>query len=114
MGQVVLDAGPSRGDIRLYAHCLRSRSGGVAIAAVNLSRTEKGRLGLSVGAVQYELTSNSLEGTSVMLNGANLALTGNDELPHIAGKVVSSGVVELSPASVSFVEIAGAGNAACR
>jgi len=112
MGEVVLDAGPNDGDLHVYAHCLRSKPGGVAIAAVNLSRTENAVLRLDVRAQRYELTAPSLESQSVRLNGKVLALK-NDNLPAIVGASVRRGPISLAPASVTFFELPDANNLAC-
>jgi len=74
MGTTVLDTGPNSGDLHLYAHCLRGRPGGVALVAINLSRTATSQLDLPVAAKRYTLTSDVLESDTVKLNGQALAL----------------------------------------
>ena len=56
MGETVLDAGQNRGDLHVYAHCLRGRPGGVALVAINLSTTATAQLALPVPAERYTLT----------------------------------------------------------
>jgi heparanase len=113
MGEVVLDAGPNETDLHLYAHCLRGRPGGVALLAINLSRTDQAELGLLANAERYTLTADQLMDETVRLNGTILAVTDRDELPVLSGMPVSSGTVSLAPASISFFAIPDAANEAC-
>jgi hypothetical protein len=64
-------------------------------------------------AERYALTA-PLEATSVQLNGRELRLGGNDELPELRGQPIPAGPVELAPASIMFLAIPSAGNANCR
>jgi heparanase len=113
MGEVVLDAGPNRGDVHVYAHCLRGRPGGVAIVALNLSRSLPGRLDMPLSARRYTLEA-PLTSTTVRLNGRLLALTAGDELPPLAGLPTPAGALKLAPASITFLEVPQAENAGCR
>lgn len=116
MGTTVLDAGPSRPGLHLYAHCLRGRPGGVALLAINLSRTDPVSVALPASAERYTLAAAGPEVQSarVRLNGAELALGAGDELPRLDGARVPSGPVELAPATITFLTVAEAGNGACR
>jgi heparanase 1 len=114
MGQVVLNGGENKGDLHVYAHCLRDHPGGVALVAINLSRSEQARLKLPVKARRYSLSSDTLESTSVKLNGRPLVLTSDDQLPEMVGESIQKGAVLLGPTTVTFLEIPRAGNAACR
>jgi heparanase 1 len=113
MGEVVLDSGLSQGDLHVYAHCLRGHPGGVAVVAINLSRSAPARLKLSAKALRYSLASEELESGQVTLNGGPLSLTGNDQLPEIVGKPTRRGAISFAPASVTYLAIPGAKNAAC-
>ncbi len=116
MGPVVLDAGPSRPGLHLYAQCLRGRPGGVALLAINLSRTQPESIDLPASAERYTLaaTRGELEDTHVQLNGHELMLGGDDELPSLQGSRAPSGPVEFAPATITFLAVAEAGNAGCR
>jgi hypothetical protein len=48
------------------------------------------------------------------LNGTELALTKNDELPTLAGVAMLPSNVTLAPATISFFALPRAGNQACR
>jgi heparanase 1 len=114
MGTTVLDAGPSRSALHLYAHCLRGHPGGVTLLAINLSRTQSESLMLPNAAEHYTLSSPQLEATSVELNGSTLALGAGDALPSLRGVAVPAGRVSLAPATITFLTLAGANNASCR
>ncbi len=114
MGTTVLNAGRSWPGLKLYAHCLPGHSGGVTILAVNNSRTRTESIELPVPSDRYTLTSHPLRETHVELNGNELKLQANDELPSLQGKYIPAGYVELSPASITFLAIAKAGNGNCQ
>ena len=110
MGTTVLDAGLSRPGLHLYAHSLRGHPGGVALLAINNSRTQSTTIVLPVPAARYTLTANKLEDAHVQLNGQELKLGPNDELPDLSGKPIPAGRVELPPASITFLSLPHAEN----
>jgi len=114
MGTTVLDAGQSRPGLHLYAHCLRGVAGGVALLAINNNRTESKSMDLPMAGDRYSLTAASLDATHAQLNGHDLALGTNDELPPLAGMREPAGRVALPPASITFFSFVDAGNANCR
>ena len=115
MGTTVLDSGiPLAEGRHVYAHCLRGVPGGVAILAINNSRAQATKLELPVAAERYTLSAPSLDDTSVQLNGQTLMLGAGDALPELHGEPTAAGSVELAPRSITFLALAGAGNAACR
>jgi hypothetical protein len=113
MGEGVLDAGPIQPGFHVYSHCLRDRPGGVALVAINLSRTAQARLTLPLPAERYTLTADSLDSTSVKLNGRTLVLKQTNQLPALAGAHLAGGMLVLAPASITFLAIPQAGNPAC-
>ena len=115
MGTTVLEPGPSPSPaLHLYAHCLRGKSGGVAVLAINTARTAKQSLDLPTAAERYTLTAPNLEDASVQLNGAGLQLGAGDTLPALTGTPVAAGSLTLPPASITFLGISGAGNGSCK
>jgi heparanase 1 len=115
MGSTVLNAGESHtAGLYLYAHCLRDKSGGVAILAINADRSGAHDVELPAKSMRYSLTSSDLMSSTVQLNGVELALTEDGDLPPINGMAQRVGHVSLSPASITFLAIPGAHNAACR
>ncbi len=115
MGTTVLDAGPSPSpNLHLYAHCLRNQPGGVSLLAINADRTASQELDFLIGSQRYTLTAKNLMDNKVDLNGTELNLESNGDLPQLTGKPQSSGRVRFAPASITFLAIPNAGNAACR
>jgi hypothetical protein len=114
MGQNVLDPGPSRPGLNLYAQCLPGHPGGVTLLAINTSRIDNRSIELPMAAQCYTLTAEKLETASVRLNGQDLKLGANDELPALQGQHIASGQVEFAPASITFLAIEGAANGSCQ
>jgi hypothetical protein len=100
--------------LHLYAHCLRGQPGGVALLAINKDRTRSQSVGLAVPASRYTLTAADPMDIQIRLNGRDLRLAAQDELPQLQGEQVAAGELDLPPASISFVAIADAANPACR
>ena len=115
MGSRVLDAGAAAvPGLYLYVHCLRDKSGGVALLAINTDRATSRSLKLAGTARRYTLTAARLSDTRVRLNGRELKLATGDELPVLEGKPVATSRIELAPTSITFLSIADAANPACR
>jgi heparanase 1 len=114
MGEIVLDAGPSRDGLHLYAHCLRGRSGGVAFLAINNSRTRAESVSIPFAATRYTLAAKTLQDASVQLNGRDLKLGVNDEMPELRGSSIQAGTITLAPATITFVAVRDAGNGSCK
>lgn len=114
MGTTVLDAGPSREGLHLYAHCLRGHRGGVVILAINNTRNQPESIELPVVAERYTLSVRRLQQSRADLNGNELKLQANDALPGIHGVPVVKGTVPIVPATINFLVIAKAGNPDCR
>ena len=113
MGPVVLEAGQSREGLHLYAQCLRGQSGGVALVAINNSRTAATTLSLSKAAERYTLTAAPLQSGTVNLNGKELQLRANDDLPALDAERIPAGPIELAPASITFLAVPHADNPSC-
>ncbi len=115
MGATVLNAGESHAPgLYLYAHCLHAKPGGVAILAINADKTGAHEIDLPAKSMRYSLTSNDLMSSTVQLNGVELALTPDGDLPAMHGAAQPAGHVSLAPASITFLDVSGAHNAACR
>jgi heparanase len=115
MGTTVLDAGPSPSpNLHLYAHCLRNQPGGVALLVINADRTVSQELDVPTASERYTLTAKGLMDNKVALNGSELKLASNSDLPQLIGKPQSSGHVKFAPASITFLAIPNAGNTVCR
>ncbi len=115
MDATVLDAGSSGStNVHLYAHCLRGVSGGVALLAINTDAGATHELGIPLRADRYTLTAKDLMDNRVDLNGSELKLTADGDVPAIKGAAAASGVQSLPAASISFFAIPQANNAACK
>jgi len=112
MGPTVLDTGAHAG-LHLYAQCQPGRSGGVTLLAINTSRTEALPLELSSAADRYTLSAATLQSSAVQLNGHDLALLAGDALPELSPVRVPAGRLTLAPATITFLAVPDAGNAAC-
>lgn len=114
MGTTVLDPGsPPAASLHLYAHCLRGGDGGVAMLVINVDRAASPSLQLPVSTQRYTLTAHDLTGVSVQLNGNELKMGAHDELPALESMPEGAGSVSFAPASISFLAIPDAHNAAC-
>ena len=92
MGTVVLDAGASREGLHLYAQCLRGHPGGVALLAINNSRTQTTAITLPIEAERYTLSAKQLDSPTIQLNGKDqsLAATITARFPANASRAVPS------------------------
>ncbi|GAB3025097.1 hypothetical protein GCM10027051_32250 [Niabella terrae] len=108
MGTDVYDAGTGEEGVYVFAHNLKGSESGKTILIINTNKTATS-VNLPSEAEQYTLTSDELQGTTVKLNGQELALTANDELPTITGKNVKAGNVELAATSITFFTLAESG-----
>lgn len=115
MGTTVLESGvPIQEGLHVYAHCLRGSPGGVALLAINNSRTRPTSLTLPVEADRLTLKAQQPEASQVLLNGQELGLGADDTLPAVQGIHIPPGNVELAPESITFLAIAAARNGSCR
>ena len=116
MGATVLESGvPVQAGLHVYAHCLRDMPGGVALLGINTDRTTARTLTLPA-AERYTLSASgeNLQERRVHLNGVELALGTNDELPRFKPEATAEGTISLAPATITFFAIPNAGNPACR
>lgn len=114
MGSNVLDPGPSQPGLNLYAHCLPNHPGGVALLALNTTENDTHSIELSMAAERYTLTADHLQAARVRLNGQELGLEDNDDMPTLRGRQIASGQVDFAPASITFLAIEQAENPSCR
>lgn len=115
MGRTVLDAGTSpEPGLHVYAHCLRDARGGVSVLALNTSPDAPHSLSLPTASERYTVQAAHLEDRSVELNGKELHLDRNDNLPVLTPVPSPAGLVTLAPASITFLTVPRAANRACR
>jgi hypothetical protein len=113
MGTVVLDAGPSREGLHLYAQCLRGQAGGVALLAINNSRSATTSIDLPGPSLRYTLSADTLTSTSVQFQGQPLRLLANDRLPVLKGRPSAADRQDLAPSTITFFALPSAANPAC-
>ncbi len=114
MGAVVLDPGVAgEPNLRVYAHCMTGRKGGVSVLAMNIDPDREQPLAIPLPADRYTLTATSLTSTTVLLNGIALQVQQYGTLPEIKGERVKPGDLQLAPASITFLTMPSARNAAC-
>jgi hypothetical protein len=115
MGTTVLDPGVSPApNLYLYAHCLRDHPGGVTLLVINADPAKAQSLILPTSAERYTLTAQNLQDTHVQLNGVELQLGADDNLPELKGTASRSGAFEFAPASITFLAMPKAHNTSCR
>lgn len=115
MGTTVLDAGPAPSkSIHVYAQCLKDQPGGIALLALNLSRTEAQTLHVPGKGTRFTLTAPELMSHTVMLNGKDLRLAASGEIPKLRGIPLAKGILDLPAASITFVAFPEAKNASCQ
>lgn len=113
MGTTVLASPQSPSpQLRLYAHCLPTRQGGVGVLALNIGQSA---LAIKPGkaAKAWLMTGQPLDTRTVLVNGAAPKLEADGQLSGLAGKPVS-GAVSIPGQSIAFFAVAGANNPACR
>jgi hypothetical protein len=115
MGPTVLDAGVSPDpSLRVYAHCLSGKPGGVALLAINTDRSAPHSFQLPMTAERYTLSAPQLESATVQLNGSELTLGADDALPALLGVPAPAGTITFAPATITLIALPDAKNANCR
>jgi len=115
MGTTVLEAGPApAASVHLYAQCMKDKPGGVSLLAINLSRTDAVTMRVPEKSVRYTLTATDLLSRTVELNGKEMAVSAEGDVPVLDGVKTAKGDVVLPAASLTFLTMGEAGNGACR
>ncbi|MDD6144557.1 MAG: beta-glucuronidase [bacterium] len=106
MGTTVYDsAEPIREGAHVYCHSRKDGKDGYAYLIINNSLTDSTTVELPREAVRYTLAGrDGLRSTVMTLNGRELVLGENDELPDLSGEAVS-GKVELAPGTCTFIVV---------
>jgi heparanase 1 len=122
--------------VRAYAHCSRgtgaaiepSTEPSITLLLINLDRAANATIYLnklaspssgSLHLTEWHLKAGDFGGnfgTAITLNGVPLVLNSNGTLPALNGREAASTTssIELSPASIAFVEVTGAaGSSSC-
>lgn len=113
MGSVVLAAprAPSA-DVRLYAHCLPTRKGGVGVMALNIG-TAPQTLRPGRAAKAWVMTGVPIDTRDVKINGHTPALNAAGDLEGLDAVAVKTALT-IPGQSIAFVAVPDANNSACR
>ena len=89
----------------VYCHSRKDGKEGFVYLVINNSRTDTTTVELPKEAQIYALTGNGkLRSRTMLLNGKELVLGENDQLPELQG-VTASGKVEIAPGCCTFIVI---------
>jgi len=104
MGTTVYDSGePIREGAHVYCHSRRDGKEGLAYLVINNSLTDTTTVALPGEATVYALTGTTgMRSLTASLNGRELVLDENGELPELTGVSVS-GKVDIAPGSCTFI-----------
>lgn len=113
MGTTVL-ASPSSPspEVRIFAHCLKGETGGVALLALNTGNDEQS-LDVGSNATAWVMTGEPLDTHAIKVNGVEPALDDADELTGLDGVAVA-GPLAVPGQSIAFVAVEDANNPVCR
>ena len=104
MGNTVYNSGIALTEgAHVYCHSRKDGKDGCVYLVINNSKTDVTTVELPKNAVQYTLSGkDGIRSTVMQLNGRDLVLGENDELPCLCGAEVAAGKVELAPATCTF------------
>uniref|UniRef100_UPI003752AFFD hypothetical protein n=1 Tax=Emticicia sp. TaxID=1930953 RepID=UPI003752AFFD len=102
MGNQVYEAGSLEVGVDIFVHNLKNKSEGRSVLILNTNKTAT-TVNIPSEAKQYLMTADELLSKKVSLNGKELKLAANDELPSIKGISVKKGSVELPAYSIMFL-----------
>ena len=104
MGTTVYDTKEEiREGAHVFAHSRRDGKDGIAYLVINNSETEPTTVKLPKTAEVYKLACDTLRGTVMKLNGRELVLGADNELPDMSPVTVEAGELTLAPAEIAFV-----------
>ena len=104
MGRTVYATGePIREGAHVYCHSRKDGKDGYVYLIINNSE-ETTLVDIPTEAVRYTLTGNGkLRSRTMLLNGRELKLGANDELPDLSGAYQAAGTIMLAPGSCTFL-----------
>ena len=104
MGTTVYDTEvPVVEGAHVYAHSRKDGKDGVVYLVINNSLTDVTTVELPKDGELYVLSADGLRAPVMKLNGKELVLGENDELPELAPVKAEVGQVELAPATCTFI-----------
>ncbi|MFD1613217.1 hypothetical protein ACFSCW_15535 [Sphingomonas tabacisoli] len=113
MGTTVLVPPPSPApELRIYAHCLPNRGGGVGLAVINLG-DEARSLPVGGNARTWIFRAAKLDSKAITISGRTPALSTAGVISGLEGETVA-GELMVPGRSIAFLAATSAGNKACR
>ncbi len=105
MGQTVYNSGITiQEGAHVFCHSRKDGKEGCVYLVINNSLTEATTVALPKDAEVYALAGRDGKRSRVMtLNGRDLQLGENDELPCLCGEAVAAGTMEVAPGSCTFI-----------
>ena len=105
MGDTVYASGEAiREGAHVFAHSRGDGQEGAAYLVINTSWTDTTTVEIPTEAEIYALTGNgSMRSRTMLLNGRELVLGENDELPCLCGEKVKAGTIEVAPGGCTFI-----------
>ena len=105
MGNTVYASGEAiRPGAHVYCHDRADGKEGKAYLVINTSWDEATTVEVPTDATVYALTGNgSMRSRTMLLNGRELVLGENDELPSLEGVQVNAGTIEVAPGGCTFI-----------
>ncbi len=91
--------------LHCYAHSRKDQKDGYVYILINNSRTESTRVSLPKEASRYTLSAETVRSKQILLNGAPLEISGTATLPELKGETTEAGLLELAPATVTFLVV---------
>lgn len=87
----------------VFAHSRKDGKEGVAYLIINNSKTESTTVTLPKTAEVYKLSAEHTRASVMQLNGRDLVLGENNELPDMSAEVMEAGELVLEPTTIAFV-----------
>lgn len=106
MGTTVYDTKEAiREGAHVFAHSRRDGKDGVAYLIINNSKTDATTVTLPKSAEIYKLSAPTLRSATMCLNGKELVLGENNELPDLSPEIAEAGELVLEPATILFAVV---------
>jgi hypothetical protein len=113
MGTVVLEPAVQKdAAVRVYAHCMPGRNGGVTVVALNTDGKER-TISISERGERFTLAAHDLSSAKLLINGIELNAEPDGTVPVIRGEVIDAGNASLPPLSSTFITFPKARNKSC-
>ena len=89
--------------LHVYCHSRRDGNSGVAYLIINNSLTDTVAAILPKEAMRYTLNAPTMRAPTVQLNGKELSLSGDGDIPELTPEFQPQGLVSLAPGSCTFL-----------